>query len=77
MDTVLVWEQYDACIMFMWLGVFHCFYMSCIGLMSLPGGLPPLHKLANLNVTLPDLGTVSLPGIGGMSPAGNVNVFKM
>ncbi|XP_014028728.2 Golgi reassembly-stacking protein 2 isoform X1 [Salmo salar] len=40
------------------------------GLMSLPGGLPPLHKLANLNVTLPDLGTVSLPGIGGMSPAG-------
>uniref|UniRef100_A0A8C7PSY9 Golgi reassembly stacking protein 2 n=1 Tax=Oncorhynchus mykiss TaxID=8022 RepID=A0A8C7PSY9_ONCMY len=40
------------------------------GLMSLPGGLPPLHKLANLNVTLPDLGTVSLPGIGGMPPAG-------
>ncbi|XP_020310957.1 Golgi reassembly-stacking protein 2-like isoform X1 [Oncorhynchus kisutch] len=40
------------------------------GLTSLPGGLPPLHKLANLNVTLPDLGTVSLPGIGGMPPAG-------
>nr|XP_023858937.1 Golgi reassembly-stacking protein 2-like isoform X4 [Salvelinus alpinus] len=40
------------------------------GLMSLPGGLPPLYKLANLNVTLPDLGTVSLPGIGGMPPAG-------
>uniref|UniRef100_A0A674C113 Golgi reassembly stacking protein 2 n=1 Tax=Salmo trutta TaxID=8032 RepID=A0A674C113_SALTR len=39
------------------------------GLMSLPGGLPPLHKLANVNVTLPDLGTVSLPGIGGMFPS--------
>ncbi|XP_041699459.2 Golgi reassembly-stacking protein 2 isoform X2 [Coregonus clupeaformis] len=38
------------------------------GLMSLPGGLPPLHKLANFNFTLPDLGTVSLPG--GMPPAG-------
>ncbi|XP_024244742.1 Golgi reassembly-stacking protein 2 [Oncorhynchus tshawytscha] len=40
------------------------------GLMSLPGGLPPLPNLQNLNFTLPDFGTVSLPGIGGMPPAG-------
>ncbi|XP_071196677.1 Golgi reassembly-stacking protein 2-like isoform X1 [Salvelinus alpinus] len=40
------------------------------GLMSLPGGLPPLPNLPNLNFTLPDFGTVSLPGIGGMPPAG-------
>lgn len=40
------------------------------GLMSLPGGLPPLPNLPNLNFTLPDFGTVSLPGIGGIPPAG-------
>ncbi|KAJ8416849.1 hypothetical protein AAFF_G00327270 [Aldrovandia affinis] len=38
------------------------------GLMSLPGGLPPLHNLQNLNISLPDLSAVSLAGIAGLPP---------
>ncbi|XP_071774047.2 Golgi reassembly-stacking protein 2-like [Centroberyx gerrardi] len=40
------------------------------GLMPLPGGLPPLPNLPNLNISLPDLGKVSLPGVGGLQQAG-------
>lgn len=32
------------------------------GLMPLPGGLPPLPNLPNLNLPLPDLSAVSLAG---------------
>lgn len=32
------------------------------GLMPLPGGLPPLPNLPNLNLPLPDLSAVTLPG---------------
>uniref|UniRef100_A0A673ZH60 Golgi reassembly stacking protein 2 n=1 Tax=Salmo trutta TaxID=8032 RepID=A0A673ZH60_SALTR len=45
-------------------------HLDAYCLMSLPGGLPPLPNLPNLNFTLPDFGTVSLPGIGGIPPAG-------
>ncbi|XP_041936502.1 Golgi reassembly-stacking protein 2 isoform X1 [Alosa sapidissima] len=41
------------------------------GLMPLPAGLPPLPNLPNLpnlNIPLPDLSGVSLPGISGMPP---------
>ncbi|KAG7466879.1 hypothetical protein MATL_G00147020 [Megalops atlanticus] len=38
------------------------------GLMPLPGGLPPLPNLPNLNVPLPDLSAMSLPSIGGLPP---------
>ncbi|XP_046883889.1 Golgi reassembly-stacking protein 2 isoform X2 [Hypomesus transpacificus] len=40
------------------------------GLMHLPGGLPPLTNLPNLNFTLPDLSTMSLAGIAGLPPPG-------
>ncbi|KAJ8012783.1 hypothetical protein DPEC_G00046460 [Dallia pectoralis] len=40
------------------------------GLATLPGGMPPLPNLANLNFPLPDFSTVSIPGIGGMPPTG-------
>ncbi|XP_041662828.1 Golgi reassembly-stacking protein 2 [Cheilinus undulatus] len=40
------------------------------GLMPLPGGLPPLPKLPNLNFTLPDVGHVLTPGVSGLQPAG-------
>lgn len=33
-----------------------------VGLMPLPGGLPPLPNLPNLNLPLPHLSAVSLPG---------------
>ncbi|XP_056145526.1 Golgi reassembly-stacking protein 2-like [Lampris incognitus] len=40
------------------------------GLMPLPGGLPSLTSLPNLNITLADLGKVSLPGTGELQPTG-------
>ncbi|XP_029937228.1 Golgi reassembly-stacking protein 2 [Myripristis murdjan] len=36
------------------------------GLMPLPGGLPPLPNLPNLNINLSGLGQVPLPGTGGL-----------
>ncbi|XP_048835790.1 Golgi reassembly-stacking protein 2 [Brienomyrus brachyistius] len=39
------------------------------GLMTLPGGLPPLPTLPNMNLTLPDPTTTSLPGIGSLPPS--------
>lgn len=41
-----------------------CVVCVCVfaGLMPLPGGLPPLPNLPNLNLPLPDLSAVSLPG---------------
>ncbi|XP_040056931.2 Golgi reassembly-stacking protein 2 isoform X2 [Gasterosteus aculeatus] len=35
-----------------------------------PGGLPPFPHLPNLNITLPDVGPVLLPGFGGFQHAG-------
>ncbi|XP_067108411.1 Golgi reassembly-stacking protein 2-like [Osmerus mordax] len=40
------------------------------GLMSIPVGLPPFPNLPNLNITLPDFGTVTIPGIRGLPPTG-------
>ncbi|KAM9790474.1 Golgi reassembly-stacking protein 2-like [Syngnathus typhle] len=40
------------------------------GLMPLPAGLPPLPNLPNLNLTLPDLGTISLASTGTLMPGG-------
>lgn len=40
------------------------------GLMPLPGGLPPFPHLPNLNITLPDMGHVLSPGVGGLQHAG-------
>ncbi|KAM4608278.1 Golgi reassembly-stacking protein 2-like [Polymixia lowei] len=40
------------------------------GLMPLPGGLPPLPNLADLNITLPDLSSMSLPALGRLQQAG-------
>ncbi|XP_019733395.1 Golgi reassembly-stacking protein 2 isoform X2 [Hippocampus comes] len=40
------------------------------GLMPLPGGLPPLPNLPNLNLPLPDLGAISLAGTSTLMPAG-------
>ncbi|XP_054471993.1 Golgi reassembly-stacking protein 2-like [Anoplopoma fimbria] len=40
------------------------------GLMPLPGGLPPFPHLPNLNITLPDMGHVLPPGVGGYQHAG-------
>lgn len=39
------------------------------GLMPIPGGLPPLPNLPNLNLPLPDLSAVSLAGTGTLSAA--------
>ncbi|KAM3861980.1 Golgi reassembly-stacking protein 2-like [Diretmus argenteus] len=39
------------------------------GVMPLPRGLPPLPNIPNLNISLPDLGQVSLPGLGGLQQA--------
>lgn len=36
---------------------------SLPGLMPLPAGMPPLPNLPNLNLTLPDLGSMPLPGL--------------
>ncbi|XP_034039236.1 Golgi reassembly-stacking protein 2-like [Thalassophryne amazonica] len=38
------------------------------GVMPLPGGLPPLPNLPNLNLPLPDLSAVSLPGASNLPP---------
>ncbi|KAM8854675.1 Golgi reassembly-stacking protein 2-like isoform 2-T2 [Spinachia spinachia] len=35
-----------------------------------PGGLPPFPHLPNLNITLPDVGPLLLPGVGGLQHAG-------
>ncbi|KAM9347332.1 Golgi reassembly-stacking protein 2 [Symphorus nematophorus] len=40
------------------------------GLTPLPGFLPPFPNLPNLNITLPDMGRVLPPGVGGLQPAG-------
>nr|XP_046260022.1 Golgi reassembly-stacking protein 2-like isoform X2 [Scatophagus argus] len=40
------------------------------GLMPLPGSLPPFPKLPNLNITLPEVGQVLPPGVGGLQHAG-------
>ncbi|TDH06902.1 hypothetical protein EPR50_G00118240 [Perca flavescens] len=40
------------------------------GLMPFPGGLPPFPHLPNLNITLPDMGHVLPPGVGGLQHAG-------
>ncbi|XP_070701003.1 Golgi reassembly-stacking protein 2-like [Pempheris klunzingeri] len=40
------------------------------GLMPLPGGLPPLPNLPNLNLPLPNLSAVSLAGTSALPPAG-------
>lgn len=40
------------------------------GLMPLPGGLPPLPNLPNLNLPLPDLSAVSLAGTCALPPVG-------
>ncbi|XP_059199671.1 Golgi reassembly-stacking protein 2-like [Centropristis striata] len=40
------------------------------GLMPLPGGLPPFPNLPNLNMTLPDVGHILPPGVGGLQHAG-------
>ncbi|KAM8850526.1 Golgi reassembly-stacking protein 2 [Spinachia spinachia] len=40
------------------------------GLMPLPGGLPPLPNLPNLNLPLPDLSAMSLAGSGTLGSAG-------
>lgn len=40
------------------------------GFMSLPGGLPPFPNLPNLNISLPDVGPITIPGIGGIPPMG-------
>ncbi|XP_070693763.1 Golgi reassembly-stacking protein 2-like [Pempheris klunzingeri] len=40
------------------------------GLMPLPGGLPPFPNLLNLNITLPDVGQVLPPGVGGLQHTG-------
>ncbi|XP_075963931.1 Golgi reassembly-stacking protein 2-like isoform X3 [Anarhichas minor] len=40
------------------------------GLIPLPGGLPPFPHLPNLNITLPDVGHVLPPGVGGLQRAG-------
>ncbi|XP_037645717.1 Golgi reassembly-stacking protein 2-like [Sebastes umbrosus] len=40
------------------------------GLMPLPGGLPPFPRLPNLNITLPDVGHVLQPGVGGLQHTG-------
>ncbi|CAB1346615.1 unnamed protein product [Coregonus sp. 'balchen'] len=47
------------------------------GLMSLPGGLPPLPNLPNLNFTLPDFGTVSLPGFPPLAPLPPLNLSML
>ncbi|XP_054656894.1 Golgi reassembly-stacking protein 2-like isoform X2 [Dunckerocampus dactyliophorus] len=41
------------------------------GLMPLPGGLPPLPNLPNLNLPLPDLGAISLAGSSSLAAAGS------
>nr|XP_057925307.1 Golgi reassembly-stacking protein 2-like isoform X2 [Doryrhamphus excisus] len=41
------------------------------GLMPLPGGLPPLPNLPNLNLPLPDLGTISLAGSSSLAAGGS------
>uniref|UniRef100_G3NMU8 Golgi reassembly stacking protein 2 n=1 Tax=Gasterosteus aculeatus aculeatus TaxID=481459 RepID=G3NMU8_GASAC len=41
-----------------------------------PGGLPPFPHLPNLNITLPDVGPVLLPGFGGFQHAG-IMLFKV
>ncbi|CAK6954158.1 Golgi reassembly-stacking protein 2-like [Scomber scombrus] len=40
------------------------------GLIPLPGGLPPFPNLPNLNMTLPDVGLVLPPGVGGLQQSG-------
>ncbi|XP_027146800.1 Golgi reassembly-stacking protein 2 [Larimichthys crocea] len=40
------------------------------GLMPLPGGLPPFPNLPNLNISMPDVGQVLPPGVGGFHHAG-------
>lgn len=41
------------------------------GVMPLPGGLPPLPHLPNLNVPLPDMGHALSPAVSGLQPAGH------
>ncbi|XP_029929677.1 Golgi reassembly-stacking protein 2-like [Myripristis murdjan] len=45
------------------------------GLMPLPAGLPPLPNLPNLNLALPDLSAVSLPGISSLPPPAGTTAF--
>ncbi|KAK9537600.1 hypothetical protein VZT92_005203 [Zoarces viviparus] len=45
------------------------------GLIPLPGGLPPFPHLPNLNITLPDVGHVLPPGVGGLQRAGLPPVY--
>ncbi|MEQ2291865.1 hypothetical protein AMECASPLE_017252 [Ameca splendens] len=47
---------------------------SILGLMPLPGGLPPLPNLPNLNLPLPDLGAVSLAGTSSIPSAAGTTV---
>ncbi|XP_026170318.1 Golgi reassembly-stacking protein 2 isoform X2 [Mastacembelus armatus] len=44
------------------------------GLMPLPGGLPPLPNLPNLNLPLPDLNAVSLAGTSSLPPTVGTSV---
>ncbi|KAM4727812.1 Golgi reassembly-stacking protein 2-like [Anableps anableps] len=44
------------------------------GLMPLPGGLPPLPNLPNLNLPLPDLSAVSLAGASSIATAAGTTV---
>lgn len=41
-----------------------------LGLIPLPGGLPPFPNLPNLNMTLPDRGHVLPPAVGGLQQPG-------
>lgn len=51
------------------------FVCIILGLMPLPGGLPPLPNLPNLNLPLPDLSAVSLSGPSPVGTTGKCTVL--
>lgn len=51
------------------------FVCIIVGLMPLPGGLPPLPNLPNLNLPLPDLSAVSLSGPPPVGTTGKCTVL--
>lgn len=63
----------------MWLMIAHphiaLFVGIIVGLMPLPGGLPPLPNLPNLNLPLPDLSAMSLSGPPPVGTTGKCTVL--
>lgn len=53
-----------------------CLCWTFVGLMPLSGGLPPLPNLPNLNLPLPDLGSMSVPAAAaGTTGDSTSNIF--